>query len=84
MDYDEKLNDGTMKADLDEALNTQLKTISKVPKEKWNIPQTANQEIGWYANVRYLIRLRKSRTRVSSCTKEQGVPKLIMLITITP
>jgi hypothetical protein len=32
IDIEEKLNDGIMKSDLDDALNTQLKTITKVPK----------------------------------------------------
>jgi len=55
IDIEEKLNDGIMKSDLDDALNTQLKTITKVPKEKWNLPQTANQEIGWYVDVIFFI-----------------------------
>ena len=45
------MNDGILKSDLDDALNTQLKTITKVPKQKWNLPQTANQEIGWWVDV---------------------------------
>ncbi len=43
IDIDEKLNDGVLKSDLDDALNTQLKTVTQVPKQKWNIPQTMNQ-----------------------------------------
>jgi hypothetical protein len=36
-------------------MNDKLKTLTHVPKDKWLQPQTANQEIGWYANVIILI-----------------------------
>ncbi len=73
VDIDQKLNDGILKSDLDDALNTQLKTITKVPKQKWNLPQTANQEIGWYVDV--IIILSKHMNKSSKFDyKRTGCP----------
>lgn len=33
-----------------EKLEKTLKLITLVPKQKYSMPQTANQEIGWFAN----------------------------------
>lgn len=37
------------KAQLTGDLNDKLKTVTHVPKQKFSVPQTANQEIGWWA-----------------------------------
>ena len=76
------MNDGILKSDLDDALNTQLKTITKVPKQKWNLPQTANQEIGWWVDVLICLFRNLIRT-VSLFTNVLGAPKLTMPTTTT-
>lgn len=51
VDYDEKLRDGYYKTELTGEINDKLKTVTHTPKDKWNVPQTSNQEIGWFAEV---------------------------------
>lgn len=41
-----------------EKLEKTLKLITLVPKQKYTIPQTSNQEIGWFSNQ--LVRKRKT------------------------
>lgn len=33
-----------------EKLEKTLRMVTLVPKQKYNIPQTSNQEIGWFSN----------------------------------
>lgn len=51
VDYEEKLRDGYYKTELTGQINDKLKTVTQTPKDKWNVPQTSNQEIGWFAEV---------------------------------
>ena len=51
VDYDEKLREGFQRADLSPEVTQKLKTVTHTPKDKWNVPQTSNQEIGWFAEV---------------------------------
>lgn len=76
------MNDGILKSDLDDALNTQLKTITKVPKQKWNLPQTANQEIGWWVDVLFYL-FRNLIKTVNLFTNVLDVPKLTTQIITT-
>ncbi len=73
IDIDEKLNDGVLKSDLDDALNTQLKTVTQVPKQKWNLPQTYNQEIGWYVDVIFSI-IQQAKANKKFDYKRTGCP----------
>jgi hypothetical protein len=43
VDYEEKLRDGHYKTELTGEINDKLKTVTYTPKDKWNVPQTANQ-----------------------------------------
>ena len=68
VDYDDKLRDGHYKTQLTADINDKLKTVTHTPKDKWDVPQTSNQEIGWLAEVvlmAFRSALRKDR---SSCT----------------
>lgn len=51
VDYEEKLRDGHYRTELTGEINDKLKTVTHTPKDKWGVPQTSNQEIGWYAEV---------------------------------
>lgn len=51
VDYEEKLRDGFYKTELTGEINDKLKTVTQTPKDKWNVPQTSNQEFGWFADV---------------------------------
>jgi hypothetical protein len=37
---------------LPDKINARLSTMNEIPKDKYNFPQTANQEFGWYVAVR--------------------------------
>ena len=39
------------KSELTNQLNDKLKTVTHVPKQKFTVPQTSNQQIGWFAQV---------------------------------
>ena len=45
------MRDGHYKTELTGEINDKLKTVTHTPKDKWGVPQTSNQEIGWFANV---------------------------------
>ena len=62
VDYEEKLRDGYYKTQLTGDINDKLKTVTHTPKDKWNVPQTSNQEIGWFADVN-LLSIRKESNR---------------------
>lgn len=84
VDYDEKLRDGNYKTQLTDEISDKLKTVTHTPKDKWNIPQTSNQEIGWYADVT-LTRRRSRKTKIlSSCISEKDALKRTMQIATTP
>ena len=51
VDYEEKLRDGNAGTELNDQVNNKLKTVTHTPKDKWNVPQTTNQEIGWLTEV---------------------------------
>ena len=51
VDFDEKLRDNSNRTELTNELNDKLKTVTHTPKDKWNLPQTSNQEFGWYVDV---------------------------------
>ena len=51
VDVDDKLNDEMHKSNLTSEINDKLKTVTQIPKDKWSVPQTTNQEFGWYADV---------------------------------
>ncbi len=43
VDIDEKLSDDLQKSNLTEEISNKLKTVTHVPKDKWQVPQTSNQ-----------------------------------------
>lgn len=53
VDIDEKLNDNVNRTELGEQLNSKLKTVTHVPKQKWGVAQTTAQEIGWFNEVNH-------------------------------
>ena len=78
VDYEEKLRDGFYKTELTGEINDKLKTVTQTPKDKWNVPQTSNQEFGWFADV-LDNRLRKnSRRTQGSFTSARVVQRLTM------
>jgi hypothetical protein len=52
VDYEEKLREVSNKTELTGEISDKLKTVTHTPKDKWGVPQTSNQEIGWFADVR--------------------------------
>ena len=76
VDYDEKLRDGNYKTELTSEINDKLKTVTHTPKDKWNVPQTSNQEIGWFAEVLSFRFSKKFRKILNLCTREKAVLKL--------
>lgn len=84
VDYDEKLRDGNYKTQLTDEINDKLKTVTQTPKDKWNVPQTSNQEIGWFADV--ILKLRRSRkTKIlNSYTNAKDVQRRTMRTATTP
>lgn len=83
VDYDEKLRDGHYKTELTSEINEKLKTVTHTPKDKWSIPQTSNQEIGWLADVDKILFRNASRREVSSFIGERDVLRLTMLTVTT-
>jgi hypothetical protein len=51
VDYEDKLRDSNYNTELTPQINDKLKTVTQTPKDKWNVPQTSNQEIGWFVDV---------------------------------
>lgn len=43
VDLNQKLDDELQKSNLTSEINDKLKTVTHVPKDKWNVPQTTNQ-----------------------------------------
>lgn len=43
VDINEKLGERSSSGVLTEEINDKLKTVTHTPKDKWNLPQTANQ-----------------------------------------
>jgi hypothetical protein len=83
VDYDDKLRDGNYKTELTSEINDKLKTVTHTPKDKWNVPQTSNQEIGWFADVpssSFSISLPKI---LNLSTSEKGVPRRTTRTTTT-
>jgi hypothetical protein len=84
VDYDEKLRDGNYKTDLTSEISDKLKTVTHTPKDKWNVPQTSNQEIGWFAEVLpNPPRINSTRMR-SSCTSGRAAPRRTTPTATTP
>lgn len=48
VDYDDVLDRETTESILPQHISNKLSTMSSVPKNKYNEPQTASQEIGWW------------------------------------
>lgn len=72
VDMSEKLDDQMQKTVLTNEISDKLKTVTQVPKDKWQFPQTSNQEIGWYAEViPYFIHSEWGQ-RGNSSTREQA------------
>ena len=80
VDYEEKLRDGYYKTQLTGQINSKLKTVTHTPKDKWNVPQTSNQEFGWFHDVNKDKFRKNSNKTLDSFTRGKDVPKLIMLM----
>lgn len=79
IDLDEKLQTSLNKTQLSPEVDQQLKTALKVPKDKWTVPQTSNQQFGWFSDVDYFL-FRKLEVKVTSLMKETNAIKQTMLI----
>lgn len=75
VDYQEKLRDGNYKTELTSQINDKLKTVTHTPKDKWNVPQTSNQEIGWFVDVRLLLFQKKNAQNPQFIYKREGCPE---------
>jgi hypothetical protein len=75
VDFDEKLREGSNKTELTSQLNDKLKTVTHTPKDKWNVPQTSNQEIGWFAEVLMFLIQQKKAENPQFVHKRAGCPE---------
>lgn len=83
VDYDEKLRDGNYKTELTSEISDKLKTVTHTPKDKWNVPQTSNQEIGWFVDVRFYPLRKRTQKILSLCIRDRAAQRRTMLIAIT-
>lgn len=84
VDYEEKLRDGNYKTELTNEINDKLKTVTHTPKDKWNVPQTSNQEIGWFVDVSKML-VRKKMLKIHNlCINDKGAQKHIMRMGTIP
>ena len=65
VDINEKLQDNMNKTEIPKDIDNKLKTVTQTPKDKWALPQTSNQEIGWFVDVTHIMKLEsKSRWKI--------------------
>ena len=51
VDWNQQTDERVMKTVLTEEIGNKLKTVSQVPKQKYDFPQTSSQQLGWYLDV---------------------------------
>ena len=84
VDYEEKLRDDNPNTQLNEQVSTKLKTVTHTPKDKWNVPQTTAQEIGWMSDVVVAVGRSSRRRTGGSSTSGRGVPRRTTPTATTP
>lgn len=75
VDYEEVLHSESDGVQLPDHVTNRLSTMEQVPKGKWSMPQTSNQEIGWHVavlgnRIRIVPTVRSSRTRARAATRQ--------------